>query len=65
MVLGPEPAEPSFVWCVGQGGTGIQTAPAAGRLVADLVVVGEHGATFDGVDLDLHGLLPDRLRRTS
>jgi D-arginine dehydrogenase len=26
-----------FMWCVGQGGYGIQTAPAAGRLVADLV----------------------------
>jgi D-arginine dehydrogenase len=25
-------------WCVGQGGYGIQTAPAAGRLVADLVL---------------------------
>ncbi len=62
MVIGPEPAEPTFVWCVGQGGTGIQTAPAAGRLVADLVARGEPGATFDDVDLDLPGLLPDRLR---
>ncbi len=26
-----------FFWCVGQGGYGIQTSPAAGRLVADLV----------------------------
>ncbi len=26
-----------FMWCVGQGGYGIQTSPAAGRLVADLV----------------------------
>jgi D-arginine dehydrogenase len=26
-----------FFWCVGQGGYGIQTAPAAGRFVADLV----------------------------
>jgi D-arginine dehydrogenase len=25
------------MWCVGQGGYGIQTSPAAGRLVADLV----------------------------
>jgi D-arginine dehydrogenase len=28
---------PGFFWCVGQGGYGIQTSPAAGRLVADLV----------------------------
>ena len=26
-----------FFWCVGQGGYGIQTSPAAGQLVADLV----------------------------
>ncbi|HEX2944194.1 MAG TPA: FAD-binding oxidoreductase, partial [Rhodopila sp.] len=29
---------PGFFWCVGQGGYGIQTAPVAGRLVADLVL---------------------------
>ena len=62
MVIGPEPGEPSFVWCVGQGGTGIQTAPATGRLVADLVVGGRPGETFAAVDLDLDGLAPDRLR---
>ena len=62
MVIGPEPIEPSFVWCVGQGGTGIQTAPAAGRLVADLVAGGEPGAMFADIDLDLPGLLPDRFR---
>ncbi len=28
---------PGFFWCVGQGGYGIQTSPAAGQLVADLV----------------------------
>lgn len=27
-----------FFWCVGQGGYGIQTAPAAGRLVASLIL---------------------------
>ncbi len=27
----------SFFWCVGQGGYGIQTSPAAGRLVADVI----------------------------
>lgn len=62
MVIGPEPFDPTFIWCVGQGGTGIQTAPAAGRLVADLVAHGEPGTTFHDVDLDLAGLLPDRLR---
>lgn len=37
LVLGPDPRDRSFVWCAGQGGYGFQTAPAASRLVADLV----------------------------
>ena len=28
---------PGFFWCVGQGGYGIQTSPAAGKLVADVI----------------------------
>ena len=31
-------AEPGFFWCAGQGGFGIQTAPAAARLAAALVL---------------------------
>ena len=37
LVLGPDPRDPSFVWVAGQGGYGFQTAPAASRLVADLL----------------------------
>lgn len=37
MVIGPDPDEPSFIWAVGQGGTGIQTAPATGELLSTLV----------------------------
>lgn len=33
-----------FFWCVGQGGYGIQTSPAAGKLVADLVAGRDPGA---------------------
>ena len=62
MVLGPEPEQPNFVWCVGQGGTGIQTAPGAGRLVADLASTGAAGDHFASTDLDLDALLPDRVR---
>ncbi len=62
MVIGTDPADPSFVWCVGQGGTGIQTAPGAGQLLADLCLDGRPGPTFDGIDLDLAGLAPDRFR---
>jgi glycine/D-amino acid oxidase-like deaminating enzyme len=37
LVLGPDPLDTAFVWVAGQGGYGFQTAPAAARLVADLV----------------------------
>ncbi|MCL4187963.1 MAG: FAD-binding oxidoreductase [Rhodobacteraceae bacterium] len=37
LVIGPDPAEPAFLWAAGQGGYGFQTAPAASRLLADLV----------------------------
>lgn len=33
-----------FMWCVGQGGYGIQTSPAAGRFIADLVSGRDPGA---------------------
>jgi D-arginine dehydrogenase len=38
LALGWDTAVAGFFWCVGQGGYGIQTAPAAGRLVADLIL---------------------------
>ncbi|WP_264210647.1 NAD(P)/FAD-dependent oxidoreductase [Leisingera thetidis] len=37
LVLGPDPDVPDFIWCAGQGGYGIMTAPAASQLIADLV----------------------------
>ena len=36
-VVGPDPLEPAFHWLAGQGGYGIQTAPALARLAAGLV----------------------------
>ncbi|GLR47811.1 NAD(P)/FAD-dependent oxidoreductase [Sphingomonas astaxanthinifaciens] len=36
--IGVDPAEPGFFWCVGQGGFGIQTAPAAAQLGAALIL---------------------------
>lgn len=62
MVIGHDPDLAGFVWCVGQGGTGIQTAPAAGRLTADLALQGSPGPRFDGVPLDVSALAPDRFR---
>ena len=37
-VLGSDPAEPAFFWCAGQGGWGIQTAPAAAAMGAALLL---------------------------
>ncbi len=42
-----------FFWCVGQGGYGIQTSPAAGQLVADLIAgrdPGEAGGILATID---------------
>lgn len=55
IVLGPEPSRPEFVWCVGQGGTGIQTAPAAAAIVADHVAGESNSALSDQ-------LRPERIR---
>lgn len=45
-VYGRDPAQPAFFWCAGQGGFGIQTAPAAAKLAAALLL----GGTATGVD---------------
>lgn len=37
LAIGPDQAVPEFLWLVGQGGQGFQTACAASRLLADLV----------------------------
>jgi len=37
LVLGRDVDMPDFIWCAGQGGYGFQTAPAASRLIADIV----------------------------
>lgn len=56
MVIGPEPSAPGFFWLVGQGGTGIQTAPAAAMTVAAQVRDEPLPAL-----LEEHGVDPDRL----
>lgn len=37
LVLGRDPIEPTFVWCAGQGGYGMQSSPGASQLLADLI----------------------------
>ena len=38
LVIGRDTADPTFFWLAGQGGYGFQTAPAASRLTADLLL---------------------------
>jgi D-arginine dehydrogenase len=49
-VYGFDPASPRFFWCVGQGGFGIQTAPAASRLAARLLLRQEQPGDIDRID---------------
>lgn len=59
-VYGFDPDDKSFFWCAGQGGFGIQTAPAAARLCARLIV-GEAALPGDET-IDPQVYAPGRLR---
>lgn len=50
MVIGEEPTASGFFWLVGQGGTGIQTAPAYGALVASQVLGSGLPPDLSGID---------------
>lgn len=60
MVIGPDPVHRSFIWCAGQGGTGIQTAPAAGQLVADYALTGSPSPQLLEFGLDPEALAASR-----
>ena len=49
MKFGFDPEADNFFWCVGQGGMGIQTAPAASLLCASLIL-GETAPALAGID---------------
>ena len=49
-VYGYDPQAEGFFWCAGQGGFGIQTAPAAAHLAAALVLKQELPASVAGID---------------
>lgn len=61
-VLGPDPAMPSFIWAAGQGGYGIQTAPAASRAVAAFATSRVLPPDLAASGLVAAQLLPDRLQ---
>lgn len=58
LVLGPDPAEPAFLWCAGQGGYGFQTACAASRHLAEVF---SRGPTTLGAEV-AGALSPGRFR---
>jgi glycine/D-amino acid oxidase-like deaminating enzyme len=59
LVLGPDPLEPAFLWCAGQGGYGFQTACAASRHLSEVVA-----GTAPTLGPDLAAALsPARLRK--
>ena len=62
MVIGFDRDQPEFFWLVGQGGTGIQTAPAAGELTAALVTGRVPPSIQLDAGLDLAALSPNRLK---
>jgi D-arginine dehydrogenase len=64
LVIGPDPSAPGFLWMAGQGGYGIQTAPAAGAALAALATRSELPAALPALGLDKAALLPDRRRAT-
>ncbi|MET1112837.1 MAG: FAD-dependent oxidoreductase [Allosphingosinicella sp.] len=49
-VYGFDPGSPSFFWCAGQGGFGIQTAPAAAKLAAGLLLGAAPDPALAGID---------------
>jgi D-arginine dehydrogenase len=57
-VIGRDPANENFFWLAGQGGFGIQTAPAVAEIAAALVA----GRALNLQDLDPQIYAPDRLR---
>ncbi len=58
LAFGFEAGQDGFFWCAGQGGYGIQTAPAAGILVADLVLGRDPGDAGAAIAL----IAPERFR---
>jgi D-arginine dehydrogenase len=60
-VIGPDPAEPSFVWVAGQGGNGVMAAPAAARLAASLATGRGIPADLQRFGVDAAKLAPARL----
>jgi D-arginine dehydrogenase len=62
LVIGEDPTAPSFYWLVGQGGTGIMTAPAYGELLASQVLGTGLPPTLAAAGVDPEVTSPARFR---
>ena len=60
-VYGYDLDAPGFFWCAGQGGFGIQTAPAAARLAAGLLLGKASHASVAHIDASAYA--PERFAR--
>ena len=63
MVVGYDDSAEGFFWLAGQGGYGIQTAPAMGRTAAALATGGSLPAEVAALGVRAEDLAPSRLRR--
>lgn len=61
MVIGFDPDVDGLVWLVGQGGTGIQTSPAAGRLAA-AIARQDGGDPYGAIGIERRHVDPARFR---
>ena len=62
-VVGPDPDARGFFWLAGQGGYGIQTAPAMARTAAGLLTSGRVPEDLAALGVTAADLAPERLRR--
>ena len=58
-VFGRDPRCPQFIWFAGQGGFGIQTAPASARMMAQRLLGQDRDAMTANLDAEIYA--PDRL----
>lgn len=61
-VVGFEPGVPGFFWCAGQGGYGIQTSPALGRVAASLALGRGLPQDLSDAGVSVAALSPERFR---
>jgi D-arginine dehydrogenase len=60
-VVGPAPEAPGFIWLAGQGGFGIMTSPAMGRLATAMATGDEFPLELTALGVRPEQLLPGRL----